>query len=300
MSGGDTGCGDTGGGDTGGGAARLALWVSALQVTDDPAAAALGRDCARNDIRSLWISGRGDNSALRLFGRVIGSSDRTRVASAVASLWATPAAELAAWALGLIDAYGPQRLLAGIGVSHAPSVARAGLGVYRQPYQLTSGYLSALSAAGLPGSSVVLGAQGPAMLRLAGRRAGGAHPYLVTPEHTAAARAALGPALLVPEQTVILERSAGPARAIGREFLATYLRLPNYVNSWRRLGFDDSDFADGGSDRLIDRILVWGSPDDAADRVREHVAAGADEVAVRFLPLETAPVAAYLAVRSAL
>jgi probable F420-dependent oxidoreductase len=124
--------------------------------------------------------------------------------------------------------------------------------------------------------------------------------YLVTPEHTAVARANLGAALLVPEQTVILEKSAVTARTIGRQFIATYLRLPNYVNNWRRLGFDDSDFTDGGSDRLIDRILVWGSPGDAANRVREHVAAGADEVAVRFVPSQTNPIKAYHAVRSAL
>ncbi len=138
------------------------------------------------------------------------------------------------------------------------------------------------------------------MLGLAARRTAGAHPYLVTPEHTANARAILGSALLVPEQTVVLERSAVKVRTFGRQFIATYLRLPNYVNNWRRLGFDDGDFADGGSDRLIDRVLVWGSPGDAANRVREHVAAGADEVALRFLPAEADPIAAYRAVRSAL
>jgi probable F420-dependent oxidoreductase len=279
---------------------HLALWVSAHDITCDAAAAQLGRDCSRNDIGSLWISGGSGNAALRRFGRIIGSSDRTRVASAVANLWAEPAHTLAAWALDLIDTYGPERLLVGIGVSHAKSVSNTALGLYQRPYATISSYLGDLSAAGLPGSSVVLGAQGPAMLRLAARRAAGAHPYLVTPEHSAFARANLGSALLVPEQTVILERSAVTARTIGRQFIATYLRLPNYVNNWRRLGFDDSDFADGGSDRLIDRILVRGSPGDAASRVREHVAAGADAVAVRFVPPETNPIEAYQAVRSAL
>jgi hypothetical protein len=37
-----------------------------------------------------------------------------------------------------------------------------------------------------------------------------------------------------------------------------------------------------------------------ADRVREHVAAGADEVALRFIPSGVDPIAAYEAVRSAL
>src|SRR5262249_53280416 len=157
-------------------------------------AAELGSKCARHDIGSLWISGGSGNAALRRFGPILASSARIRVASAVANLWAEPAHALAAWALGLTGAYGSERLPVGIGVSHARSVAEAGLGQYQKPFATMSAYLDALSAAGLPGSAVVLGAQGPAMLRLAARRTAGAHPYLVTPRHTEIARKNLGSA----------------------------------------------------------------------------------------------------------
>jgi hypothetical protein len=124
---------------------RLALWISSRRITDDASAAELGSKCARHDIGSLWISGGSGNAALRRFGPILASSPRTRVASAVASLWAEPAHALAAWALGLTGTYGSERLLVGIGVSHARSVAEAGLGQYQKPFATISAYLDALT-----------------------------------------------------------------------------------------------------------------------------------------------------------
>jgi probable F420-dependent oxidoreductase len=120
------------------------------------------------------------------------------------------------------------------------------------------------------------------MLELARDRTAGAHPYFVPPAHTAEARAILGPRpLLAPEQVVVLETDAERAREIGRRHMAIYLSLPNYVNNLRTLGYDDADFADGGSERLVDAIVAWGAEDAIAQRVREHLGAGADHVAIQ-------------------
>jgi probable F420-dependent oxidoreductase len=122
------------------------------------------------------------------------------------------------------------------------------------------------------------------MLDLARERAGGAHPYNVTPEHTASAREALGPsALLLPEQMVALTADPDQARAIASEGLTHYLNLPNYTNNLRRFGFGDDDFAGGGSRRLLDALVAWGSPEVIAARVREHRDAGADHVCIQVL-----------------
>jgi probable F420-dependent oxidoreductase len=267
---------------------------------DDAAAAALGRDCDALGIGSLWVSAGGiDNRALPRFGALLRANATVHVATAVASLWGQPAPALADWAGQLRAAHGP-RLLLGLGIGHAPSVTESGLGPYQRPYATLSSYLDGLVLAGLPGPAVVLGAQGPAMLRLAARRTAGAHPYLVTPEHTAGARQHLGSALLVPEQTVVLERSAGTARTIGRQFLSTYLKLPNYVRNWRRLGFTEADVAGGGSDRLVDGVIAWGSPADVAERVREHLASGANQVALRFVGERAEQLAGYQSVRARL
>ena len=147
-------------------------------------------------------------------------------------------------------------------------------------------YLDGLDAAPTPVSADdrVLAALGPKMLELARTRAAGSHPYLVTPELTAAARAGLGAGPLVAsEQGVVLETDPVNARAIARTHLATYLGLPNYSNNWKRQGFTDDDLADGGSERLVDALVVWGDEDAIARRVQEHRDAGADHVCIQVL-----------------
>jgi len=130
----------------------------------------------------------------------------------------------------------------------------------------------------------VLGALAPKMLALARDRAQGAHPYLVTPEHTQQARDILGHGpVLAPEQAFVLETDAASARTVAREHLATYLPLPNYRDNWLRTGFDEDDLAGGGSDRLVDALVAWGHADVVAERVEEHLKAGADHVALQAL-----------------
>ena len=128
----------------------------------------------------------------------------------------------------------------------------------------------------------VLAALRPRMLGLARDRTHGAHPYLTTPRHSARAREVLGAGpVLAPEQGFVLEADPAKARAVAREHLAPYLKLPNYVNSWREEGFEDADVADGGSDRLVDALIAWGDEAAVAARVREHLDAGADHVCVQ-------------------
>jgi probable F420-dependent oxidoreductase len=130
----------------------------------------------------------------------------------------------------------------------------------------------------------VIGGLGPKMLALAAERTAGAHPYNVTAEHTASARQILGAGkLLAPELAVAVERDPVAAREAGRRHLSVYLGLPNYTNNLERLGFTDDDFADNGSDRLVDAIVAWGTTEQIAARVREHLDAGADHVAVQVL-----------------
>ena len=142
----------------------------------------------------------------------------------------------------------------------------------------------------------VLAALGPKMLQLSAERTDGAHPYNTTPQHTAQAREVLGAGpLLCPEQAVILETNPVKARAIARKFLAIYLTLPNYTNNFLRLGFQEADFANGGSDKLIDAIIAWGDLKTVLNRIQEHHSAGADHVCLQVLTddPETFPVREY-------
>jgi probable F420-dependent oxidoreductase len=122
------------------------------------------------------------------------------------------------------------------------------------------------------------------MLELAAERSAGALTYHAAPEATAWARSILGsgPVLAV-EQAVVVEQDPATARRIAREYLAFYFTLPNYVRAWERAGFEPGDLADGGSDRLVDAVVVWGSPGATAERVDAQLEAGADHVCLQVL-----------------
>jgi probable F420-dependent oxidoreductase len=136
----------------------------------------------------------------------------------------------------------------------------------------------------------VLAALGPRMLRLAAERTAGAHPYFVPLAHTPIARKALGEGpLLAVEQAVVFESDAGAAREIAKTHMSGYLRLDNYANNLRRLGWSDDDLA-GPSDRLVDAIVAWGTPDKVLDRVLAHLRSGADHVCVHALSRDAATI----------
>jgi probable F420-dependent oxidoreductase len=130
----------------------------------------------------------------------------------------------------------------------------------------------------------VIAALGKKVHELAAQRSAGSHPYLTTPEHTAKAREWIGPTVyLAPEHKVVLSTDTDEARAIGRKTVDFYLNLSNYLNNWKRLGFSDADVAKPGSDKLIDAVVAHGTPDDIANRLNEHLDAGADSVLIQVL-----------------
>jgi len=189
------------------------------------------------------------------------------------------------------------RFLLGMGVSHAPLVEQARGHVYGKPVATMDAYLDAMGRAQYVSRQpaepplTVLAALGPKMLELAASKADGAHPYNVTPQHTAQARAILGAGkLLCPEQKVLLESDPIKARKAARDYLAIYLGLPNYRNNLLRLGFGESDFDNGGSDQLIDALVVWGDESRIRARIQEHWDAGADHVCINTIHPEGLPV----------
>lgn len=217
---------------------------------------------------------------------ILSSTERVVVASGIANIWARdPVAMANGWRM-LTDAH-PGRFLLGLGVSHAPSVARRG-GTYERPFAAMRAYLDAMDRASSSAPEpdayprMVLAALGPRMLGLAAERALGAHPYFVPVEHTAFARQRLGPGpVLAVEQAAVLESDPSEARRIARMFAADYLRSANYANNLKRMGWTDADIARDGTDALVDAVVAWGDVDRIALRVRQHLDAGADHVCVQ-------------------
>jgi probable F420-dependent oxidoreductase len=216
---------------------------------------------------------------------VLSYTEHIQVATGIANIYGRDPVAAANAARTLADAW-PHRFILGLGVSHAPLVTTRGHD-YGKPVATMRSYLDAMDTVtfgpSLPEDPPrLLGALRPKMLELAGTRAQGAHTYFAPPEHTARAREVLGPEpILATEQAVVLDQDPESARAAAREYAASYLRLPNYLNHLRELGFGDADFEGGGSDALIDAIVPWGDPDTIAERVRAHHQAGADHVCVQ-------------------
>ncbi|HKP16873.1 MAG TPA: TIGR03620 family F420-dependent LLM class oxidoreductase [Gaiellaceae bacterium] len=268
---------------------RIGVWSSAPAVlpTDEVRAGVAAIE--ELGYGSLWYPEGLGREAFSLGASLLAWTNRIVVGVGIANLYARDAWAMAAGAEGLGEAY-PGRFVLGIGVSHQPLVERRGHG-YGSPVATMHGYLDAMAEARSsqppPPEPVprVLAALGPKMLELAAARSDGAHPYFVPVEHTAQARAILGDGpLLVPEVTVVLETDPAEARRLGREFAERYLAMANYRNNLLRLGFEPGELEGGGSDRLIDAVIAWGDADAVAERIRAHLAAGADHVVVQPLP----------------
>jgi probable F420-dependent oxidoreductase len=255
---------------------RYGVWLGTRSLDPELAAQieSLGYGAA-------WV-GRSPDAELAWVEPALTQTTSLQLATGIVNIWAAPAATVAE-SYQRIESAHPGRFLLGIGVGHREHTQQ-----YQKPYDALVGYLDELDDAKVPTSRRVLAALGPRVLALAAARSAGAHPYLTTPEHTAKAREQLGNTVfLAPEHKVVLTASdkagAAEARRIGREAVGFYLDLSNYVNNWLRLGFTEHDVRKPGSDKLIDAVVAYGTPDAIAARLNEHLDAGADHVAIQVL-----------------
>ncbi|WP_293000777.1 LLM class F420-dependent oxidoreductase [Mycobacterium sp.] len=226
---------------------------------------------------SVWVGGS-PPAELAWVEPILEATTTLQVATGIVNIWSDKAGPVAE-SFHRIDRAYPGRFLLGIGVGHPEAIAE-----YRKPYDALVEYLDQLDEHGVPANRRVVAALGPQVLKLSGRRSAGAHPYLTTPEHTAQARELLGPsAFLAPEHKAVLTTNGEEARAIGRKVLPVYFNLANYRNNWKRLGFTDAETTFPGSDRLLDALIAYGTPEAIAARLKEHLDAGADHVPVQIL-----------------
>jgi probable F420-dependent oxidoreductase len=266
---------------------KLGVWWALLGSSDAAAERDAVKEIERLGYGTFWFGESPRNKdAFAHAAILLAATERINVASGIAGIYNRDAMATKSGAYFLADA-SQGRFVLGLGVSHAVAVSSRGHD-YGKPVSTMRAYLDEMDAAAYAPPApqqlppVLLAALRPRMLRLAAERTAGAHPYLTTPKHTARARATLGEGpLLAPEQGFVIETEPERARAIARTHLEYYLELPNYVNAWREDGFEDADFADGGSDRLVDALVVWGDADAVRARIQEHYDAGADHVCIQ-------------------
>jgi probable F420-dependent oxidoreductase len=229
---------------------------------------------------TIWVAGS-PAAELSFAEPLLEATTSLKVATGIVNIWSADAKTVAESFHRINTAY-PGRFVLGIGAGHPEHTQE-----YRKPYDALVDYLDELDEYGVPADRRVIAALGPRVLRLSAERAAGAHPYNTTPEHTAQAREIIGPqALLLPEHKVVLTADTGEARAIARKVMAdtyNYFALANYVSNWKRLGFTDADLTRPGSDKFIDALVAYGTPDDIAKRLDDHLRAGADQVVIQVL-----------------
>ena len=270
----------------------VGVWTFAQETVNADRSGDIAAELESRGYSAMWLPEAWGREAFTNAGLMLSATSSMIIATGIANIWARDAVAAHNAAKTLNAAYG-NRFVLGLGVSHRPLVERLRGHEYATPVAAMREYLNAMDAAPMraPESEQryarVIAALGPKMLDVGATLADGVHPYLVTPEHTARARSAVGDKFIGVEQAVVLGQSREEYLNRAHAHLDFYTGLENYQNSWRRLGFGDADFVRGGSERLCDALVVHGDENVVMERINQHRLAGADHVCLQVLGDET-------------
>jgi probable F420-dependent oxidoreductase len=222
---------------------------------------------------AIWLSG-GPLPGLQTIVDLVGATTSIKFVSGILTVVQYSAADVST-TYAELEAAAPGRFTVGLGGAHGP-----------QPLATLNAYLDKLD---VPVERRVLAALGPQMLELARERSSGAYPFLTTAAYATEARKVLGPdKLLAVSHLVVLENDAERARAIARNTISFFTKIPGYVASLKRQGFNERDQAEL-PDHMIDALAAWGTAADIKAKLTEHLDAGADHVAVNVITGVTGP-----------
>jgi probable F420-dependent oxidoreductase len=237
----------------------------------------IAQEVERLGFGALWLGGS-PSGDLESIERLLDATDSIPIATGIVNMWHDAAVTVANSYHRVSEGH-PGRFLLGVGIGHPEATSD-----YRHPFATILDYLGQLDAAGVPRENLVLAALGPKVLAAAAEHTRGAHPYLTTPRHTRMARDIMGDGpLLAPEQTVVVESDQARAREIGRTMVSRYLGLVNYRNNLLREGWSEADLGNGGSNQLVDELVLAGTPEEIVANIRGHLSAGADHVSIQAL-----------------
>jgi probable F420-dependent oxidoreductase len=262
---------------------RLGVWYSTDKLGGPQQIRQFVGSVEKLGYDTLWYPESRGYESLSVAGFMLANTTKLKFGSSIASIYARDAFTARRGMLSLHQLYG-ERFILGLGVSHVPMVEGIRGHKYEKPVPVMRAYLDGITKgeAGSENWPIAIAALGPLMLKLAAQKTRGALPYNTTPRHTAEAAKILGPGKwLVAEQKVCLETDPATARALGRKELSRYLLLDNYRNNFLRIGFSEAELADGGSDRFIDSMVLWGNADTVRRGLRAHFDAGATHVCIQ-------------------
>ncbi len=231
--------------------------------------------------QAVWTNEVIGKDALVQLGMLLAATERMVFGTSIANIWARPPQTAHGASALLAQAY-PGRFVLGLGVGYPEQAASVGR-EFGSPLATMRDYLDGMGGPTWPPAPDVdypriIAANGPKMLALAGQIADGAMPAMLPPELTRQARRLLGPdKLLIVGLSVVADSDFARAKAAAREMLSTSLARESYAGTMARLGYSAREIAEV-TDRLVDDVVAHGGPGAIADKVNEHVAAGADHV----------------------
>ena len=235
-------------------------------------------------VDTLWLPELFGREPFATAGFLLAETEHLTVATGIANVYARDAVAAAAAARTLAEV-SSGRFILGLGVSNAGLAAARGHS-WENPVDKLSSYVNEVRAAeiSVPGDQPLLlhvAAHGPKMLASLKGKVDGISTFLQTPEHTKLTRGGLpqGLALNVTCMCLLCDDPV-EARRLARRALGFYMGLDYYHRAWRKLGFSNNDFTEGGSDRLIDALVAWGDIKKVSSRLEEHREAGATEIVV--------------------
>ena len=267
---------------------KLGVWAF-IDTMSAPEAAKFAQQLEQWGYSALWIPEAVGRDPFSIISYMAANTNKLIFATGIANIYARDPMAMNA-IHQTVSELAPGRFVLGLGVSHAPLVKDIRGHEYQKPVSTMKNYLASMESALYMAATaqepapILLGALRQNMLKLSAGKASGAHPYFVPPVHTAWAREILGPeAWLCPEQMLVLEADADKARRIARSHMATYTSLDNYKNNLKQFGFEEADFENNGSDKLVDAIVGWGDEQALRDRIQAHWDAGANHVCIQAL-----------------
>ena len=268
--------------------------IGVIIATEAMPAQALS-ECARRleqqGYESLWLPELFGREPVATAGFLLAQTEHLRVATGIANVYVRDAHSMMQTRRTLAELSGG-RFILGLGVSNPGLNATRGH-EWQQPLPKMRSYLDAMDAAAIDSPAPVqaaplhIAAHGPKLQVLGAERTDGVITYLMPPEHTASSRSHIGPDTeLTVVSPFLAEVDPVLARKKARKALQYYITLDYYHREWTKLGFSADDFADGGSDRLIDTLVGWGDEDALLERLAAYRAAGASRVVI--MPWDTA------------
>ena len=251
----------------------------------------LARKAEQLGYSALWFAETRGREPFSFASYLLGQTERLVVATGIAVVYAYEPIAIANAARTLGELYG-DRFVLGLGVSNKRGNAARGIPYDDKPVSFMRKYLAKMKEAPYTAPKprqeppIVIAGMMPKMLQLAATETQGTHTYFTTIEQISRIRAALGSQpWLCAELGVMFETDASKARAAIRQYLQIYLTIDHYVKRFREVGFTDEDFANGGSDRLVDAIVVWGNEAKIHERMDAYHKAGASHVCI--MPLKS-------------